>query len=372
MEVADFEQRLKVAEAVDTVQRYGKEEAADSFGGVWIDQRAGGIVRVAFTHDGERHIQELRRRFAFPEKLALVNARFTAADLTAAHDRIVRDMPDLRARGIDVLEISTSVPGNVLAVGVSARSRQAAESHFRGAFGEMARVAAVDPPQRVNRRNDYPPMKAGTNITGGGWRCSSAFGAWDTYPADPLNLLSEEVPAYYLITAGHCFDPGWDISHSVFPLGDAIRRVYQPNGTSRSDAELVTLRNTDVSDLVYEFQDEDNRIFYEDISFMQLASGDVVGEPVCMSAVTSGLYCGSITDTYFSAYYSSDNATLTHQRLASFPSQGGDSGGAVYYNRIAKGIVSGVRSVNGVPENLIYTHVDLARQDLRVTLFNDD
>ena len=112
--------------AAPAVDDYGEKRAPDSYAGYYINFERGGSVRAGFTEDGARHLANLRRTFAYPNRLKAFRARHTIRELDAAYERVLMDLDRLDTLGVEVLGLSTSVEHNALET-VASRPRRAKE-----------------------------------------------------------------------------------------------------------------------------------------------------------------------------------------------------------------------------------------------------
>jgi hypothetical protein len=120
---AQPEQRGGDASApTDPVERYGATEAAGVYAGSYIGD---GAIKVGFTRDGARHLEQLRSRTAKP--LALFEATFSLVYLRSLQARVSDDVQELDAAGIRLTEVGVDVPQNIVIVGtkpITAAQRQ--------------------------------------------------------------------------------------------------------------------------------------------------------------------------------------------------------------------------------------------------------
>lgn len=86
-----------------------------------------------------------------------------------------------------------------------------------------------------------------------------------------------------------------------------------------------------------------------------------------MSANSSGYGCGSIEDTNETIRYA-DGVTLYNQRLSSFGTIPGDSGGPIFFGDIAHGVVSGYVEWSNGDRDGIYSHVSHVESQLGVSI----
>ena len=198
--------------------------------------------------------------------------------------------------------------------------------------------------------------------------CTSAFSAFKDVKADPLDPFNTTTKRIFgSFTAGHCGKPGMQWEHNRQPMGtganvnsfqNTLSSTSAPAGYPQSDSQVlgsppVTPRNQVLLNSVGT---------YQNITSVQSASNDVIGERECFAGVTTiTIRCGTLTSRAATVQYHEPEGytTLYNQRLGSNPPQSGDSGGPVAEGSTAKGIVSGITSNN----ELVYTHIQYAVQE---------
>lgn len=374
-ESAEMERRLAME-----VEMNPLEEAAakmPAFAGHWIDQRAGGVIVVAFAGDSQERQRELQPLVPSGAELEVRNVTYTAAELEAIRQRIWDDIrEDGLAAGIPVGHLSTDQPTNRVVVGVVDLT-PVATAQLRAAYGEAVRTEPSNLALTVcqSRYNCYgPPLRAGVS---GDYGCSIAFLV--RHPGSGNKGW---------LTAGHCASVGQVWYHAgeyhhgdqAWRIGDIMANCW-PNclwsDAARADICCTAL----VSRLVYRSNDENGR----NVTNAQGYNGDNVGDQVCLNAQkTEGWRCGTITDDdeyiCFPAYPGGPCAYwFLEQRIASYAAQSGDSGGAVHSPQlnpsqtvIAYGVQSGCFGLN--PQtglcagNATYSHIYRVGQELGVVV----
>jgi hypothetical protein len=335
-EQLEVEKRGAVVEAADRLRTYAEREASDHFAGLYMDQQAGGLLRVGFTAAVDDHAAVVRSRFPYPERLRFFRAKRTLDELNALQARINDQMPDLRDAGIEVRTVSVEIPDNVVEVGV-VDAPERAERRLEQRFGDGVRVVATPLVAPTPRTNSYPPLKAGLTIDSlqglTSYRCTSSF-------------ITEDGGDYFMLTAGHCGPVGSSWTHAVYYAGRMTRNAYF-NGSS-ADAATIQISPLDRSNL----------IFISDSNLRAVRSSnlsDTVGALICQSGNSSGYVCGSIESTDMTVSYS--DATFYNQRRATFPSIPGDSGGPLFAGGEAHGVMSGNVTYSDGDQDAIYSHI---------------
>lgn len=339
-------ERQRIEAGIGVILRYAENRAPELFAGAYIDE--GGLVQVGFTNGAERHLRALRQEFPLPERLRAFEARRGEAELNRLVKQISGDIPTLVEQGIDVRTVGVDVKRNRVTVGVMGLSPSEPRS-LAARYGEAVVARGVRAVRRASRGNSYPPLKGGLTIDSPqgltSYRCTSAF-------------VAQSGSTYSLLTAGHCgpVNSGW--LHNVFFIGTMTRNVFY-NGSS-ADAGRIQIRSTDRSNLV--FISNSNMRPIRGTNF-----ADVVGGSICMSANSSGYVCGSIADTNETIRYA-DGVTLYNQRLSSFGTIAGDSGGPIFSGNTAHGVVSGYVQYSNGDRDGIYSHVSHVQSQLGVSI----
>jgi hypothetical protein len=338
----------RLSEAMPIVYKYVERNAELVFGGAYIsDQATGGIANVAFTQDSARHLQNIRREFPYPDRLRLFPVRRPLIELDALHDRVAGDIDALAREGITVHSVATDVKSNTVEIGVASADPETVR-RLETRYGQQdVEVLEVPKPQTTSRSNQYPPMKSGLQIQNGAspaysYRCTSAFSAYD------VNFN------YYMVTAGHCVERSLSWYSGVTLVGNRAGSDKFETG-SNIDAGLVKLPSqVNASNDVYLSDTSVHEIYYQ-----ENYNYDSVGDRVRFSGISSDVVGGTVERRDYTATY--DTARLYNQRLASFNSIPGDSGGGLFRENKAIGIMSGSTCVSCSTGMAIYSHIGYLR-----------
>ncbi len=357
-EEADLARRVAVQDKVPALRSALEAEAG--FGGLYIDQRAGGVVDVATTAASEVGV---RGRLASATPAGATTRLRIVTNSMAALQRLKNSIGDeMVARtplGQQVHIVRVDVKRNVVLVGVDKADYDATVRNlalrFPGAPLAYEPADRSEPAACESRSKCSPPMRAGVAIASPGG-CTSNFVA----VGGGIN---------YLLSAGHCAGANNVITHNGAPIGAVDRNAYR-NGTY-ADALRIKLNNANLkSNLLYVTLPTQRPI----TSRMPL-NGDVVGSAVCGSGIKTGFLCGTILDVDADA-----DATATivirHLQIADIDVREGDSGGPIFYGNKAMGVTS-LRNgnwrvdTNGIKvwENLMFTQIRDAEIQMGVTVF---
>lgn len=332
-EVAVVAQRFRIGAALASLDSSAKSYAS-AFGGVYMNPQ--GQVWVGFTHHATSYLLALRAAFAYPARLHAFTVRYSLATLDALHTTLDRDMETLIARGIPVDRITTSVSSNAVIVGLR-EDVPGALTYLQKAYGPAIQIAVESPAETTSRQLSYPPLRGGVQIQRlaclGGTNCLYDIVCTEGFimqhydqPLDPYRYY------YYYTAAGHCGPVGSSWYHAAYYLGPEEGDLYY-NG-SNTDALYGQINPPTAS----------NQLFIDDYHhvniFADQPDGGVRGTPICLTAISSGNVCGTVTNTNVSVIYG-DGTQINGLNESSFVPIPGDSGGPVYYGNTAYGEVSG-------------------------------
>ncbi|MDR6227285.1 S1 family peptidase [Desmospora profundinema] len=342
-EVAEIERRITIQEkhAPKVEAQAKKTLGKQRFAGMYIDQQAGGVLKVGVVGNAtpaslSKHVID-----AVP---ASVDVEYFQADhslskLERTHQAVNQGMKSLDQEGVTVVSVETDVKENVVRVGVKDLDKQA-ESRLKDRFGSsVLKVVEGDfaDPARTTWRG-Y--LEAGLQIQSSSGICTS-------------NIAARSGSNYYLISAAHCGGIGTAFTQGGQSIGSVALRNYGNN----ADVLAIRIPASYATNWLYI-----NSTRQGSITSVQSTSGDRVGEAVCKSGRTTGVTCGQITSTNYTTRFS-DGAVHYRQRQATFYAQPGDSGGPVYYGSQSKGIVSAIDS-RGYS---YYSHIGYGLSELGLT-----
>ncbi len=345
-ELEDMADRARVSESLEPMLLYGAAHPK-TFGGLYIDQANGGTIVVLVTDD--QSVARWRDLAPAGAEVELRHVKRTLQELDHTHQALIDDWDALGRQGIDIRSIATSVPTNVVDVGIDDYSKVRAET-LKGAYGPGVRVdeAGVIMLTSCPDSSCANPLRGGIRIkpTGATLFCTSSF------------LVRGYGGNVKMLTAGHCnssYPIGTEWTHPGFgPIGDFVASSFAQN--SRADAGLIDIPNGQGSSRFFVSVAQGNR----NVTAVQNKTQEATGQVVCRSGVVTGYTCGTLKDVDFSGTVQS-GITLVHQRRATPGTEDGDSGGPVYYGTTAKGVIVGTQGGTGW---LVYTHIKEAKDAL--------
>lgn len=386
---AEFPVPLAPAEFAEMSRRIAMEdqmaalevasEKLPGFAGHWIDQPAGGVIRIAFVGGAERHRPALAALVPPGAQLALVDVKYTLADLEGVDARIRSDVDALIAQGINVGHYYVDVTRNKVVVGVR-NPGDAVDAALTALYGDVVvtEISNPAPTGCTSRENCIgPPLRAGISGAPAGtalaYRCSIAF-------------LVHKNAATQWLTAGHCAQTVAPSTTSPCPAsycwyhaGNSswgIGKIYGtcwPSCNYSDAARAGNINTTYASHKVYQSGNANG----VSVTVQQGYNADDIGDYVCLNARKAEAWrCGYI-QSIATMCYEGDPCTLwfLEQRFANYASQYGDSGGAVHSAIITSGVRAyGVHSgctnlVNGVCQGYgVYSHIYRIGQELGVSV----
>lgn len=330
-ERAAWDRRAQVEAGLEPLLAYG-EARPDEFGGLWVDQAAGGIVDVGFVGNAEAHRAAIEALSPEGATLRLHAVANTVGALEALQVAIGDDVDFQKALDIEVQLTYVSVSENRVVVGVS-DVRDEVVKAFADRYGEgSVRLFAGgtgEPTGCTSRANcPGPPLRGGIS---GSYSCSMAY-------------YAVQDNDYRMLTAGHCAGlfASWS-QNGYVAMGSVVSNSFHQEST----ADAATIAGTETR------ARKSNWVYYSAsthtaIQYVQSSTQDYQGQTVCLSArMKDPVRCGQIRST--NARVQLSGVWLNQQRIASYDWVGGDSGGATYNVGLvtAFGIQSGCLDVTG-------------------------
>ncbi|MFG2000351.1 hypothetical protein ACGFNU_14475 [Spirillospora sp. NPDC048911] len=338
----------RFASAIGDLAQWGtKAPYAGAFASIKVDEKAQRVTVFAKDVDRARTVVAAARgrvdsRVRKQVKVEVHQSKYSRAELETARERFFKSVPQLKQAGTEVYGVSIKPDGLAVDVPDPAKATSLMQTRaFTGAApgvdvsfrrGERSKDAPVakETVGVLSRADDYPPFASGTYmghpLLG---NCSTAY-----------SIAQSNVT--YLMTAGHCFNPGTQISTAG---GSPVGRVVS-HDTLTDAASIATNTWSGV------FYFGENWTHFRD----SLWSYD--NERVCHSGYISDQICLTVVDEEY--WWIGDNG---YQRMGvralADPGCGpgsyeGDSGGPVWSWRGDWGLHSrGLVSSGGFASNYI-------------------
>jgi hypothetical protein len=353
-ELAELDVRADAGAAIDQIEQWATDNAVSEYAGAYVDQAAGGLVRVGFTANAATRLSEIQAFYPYPGRLRTFAAARNQDALKTLYRQISGDMDDLPSLGVDVSGAYVDVPGNVIKVQVPAptdQQRQTLASRY-GAGAQLEQSSKLvkyqhevedsdGAPRRVNRQ--IPPAVAGLRITSKVYRvCSTGFS---------MRLGAK----WRVTTAGHCVQRGDSVVTATGKIGEVATSnaagVYRGFGADdpwHFDGAFIAAEPRMTSRHIYVNPGQPDALLPVTGQFTYRSVP--IGQNVCVAgAMRTRVRCGEVRSKDYSVWEPlADGDHLRHMIMMRQPTKGykvqpGDSGGAVYdpSNRVALGLVNG-------------------------------
>lgn len=258
-DIAELDYRLSYwAHDSEAIRVWASTHAPSTFAGVYIDERAGGLMRVGFTSDQAGRISELKasadlqapdRLTAFPK-----GPQHSLTELESLQSQII-SAADSYPAGL-VVTASSDLVSNTIRVG--SENVNGTLSRLQADFGIQAPISVLAesaPQSRSGRERIHGSMLAGDRIAtdeGEFWsECTAGFGA---YQHAGKGAGGQEIWRLFVLTAAHCTPYGWGVIRKSVPepgenqqqwLGTVKRTGFdEKNGNLDVDTEAVELEYT--------------------------------------------------------------------------------------------------------------------------------
>jgi hypothetical protein len=124
---------------MDRIGRAGRDEFADSFAGLEVDQER---VRAVVYRVPSEAFDDFIRRTAGNACIVVRDARHSSNDLAAWHDRVVADLPFWSHQGIRIVSIGARHDGSGVEIGATEVERASRELTIR--YGAQAPLLFED------------------------------------------------------------------------------------------------------------------------------------------------------------------------------------------------------------------------------------
>ncbi|HEU4502878.1 MAG TPA: trypsin-like serine protease, partial [Nitrospira sp.] len=217
LDAAELEYRQSYVDQASThlKQWVNSSGVENTYAGYYVDDRAGGIVRLGFTNNQENLVNLFKSDMPF-----LPSDRIQAFQASPGHSLGTLEAlaTDLRSRRINEPAITEVVVNSrTNAVDVGASNVPLVQSAVNGWYGQSAPIsvrylANADEPKDVRERLSGP-MRAGDRVVDDHWQCTLGFGARES-TGEKSN--GEAVVLYFGLTAAHCFET---VGEPVFRTG---------------------------------------------------------------------------------------------------------------------------------------------------------
>ena len=306
-EISELEYRERyIAQAGPAIETWAESNAPTTYGGYYVDNRAGGLIYVGFTGNqlekvttlkasGALEVSSVIREFPTPPIRSIYSAEATEVDVA----EFVQENAAARAitstigmePGSTKIRVESTDP---------VQDQQLLTGHF-GASAEIQTVAAEEAAPAFSRYKASGPINGGDQLESNGGECTAGFGA--TQKAGALRGIATE--KYFVLTAAHCFGLETRVyraspSGQRSPVGRVRRQGFGagfgPGGPVSNDGEAILLDNPAFLS---------GRLFVGNPNVLMGMKGIEYprkGITVCHSGIYGGVDCGPVKRSFWKVF----------------------------------------------------------------------
>ena len=324
-----------VSQAAEAIPQWVEEHAATTYGGFYVDDRAGGIIYVGFTGSPQSQAEQVEalkqsgvlmnpgqvQPYPTPPARSVADLEATQASISAA----IMSNSEVREATVS---LSPATSGNEVEVGATDPSLVGA--FLEQQFGAGAPIA-VEPENPLvpyyGRYSTSGPVYGGSALVGfNNQECTAGFSARTPSGAQQGSPLFK----YFVLTAGHCYAMNAVVGRRASrntPSGKEVGEVRRSAALPEYVGDLVTV---DAEGIYL----RDNAIrSHSVLNGSPLAPQPVQGQQpmrahrwACWSGITGGQHCGKIKKVIESL----ENGGIAWVFQVNAPSAKGDSGAPVW------------------------------------------
>jgi hypothetical protein len=329
----------------------------DQFAGIWYDNDDGGKLKVGVTERARGREQDIRHLLdarGLAADTDLVPVRYTEAALQEKVRAVHRQIADMVENGRALTSYNTKINSVVLTTHVKLPAAEE-ERVKRLSLLEGVTVRRVSARSLLSKLVSCnvtycnPPLRGGREVDATNLICTAAFMVRDN--SNPSHLLA--------MTAGHCNFFGlnpWtanDESNVPHTVGNGNRWYFA--GDTGRDAGLININSPGywsspyppAAEVVVKPSSNDAATTTYDPTYTIKATGwSSIGQVLCRTGRTTGTECGVVDDLGAEDTATGpdgiDYTTTNMGHIDVCGAQPGDSGGPLYKQHIAYGILSSV------------------------------
>lgn len=348
--------RLTLRDGLDPAIEFIKSHP-DSFGGVYIDQEAGGLLDVATVGDDEAIRSAVHELLPADASVRWRTVDHSLAVLHKVRDTLIARAEQFAASGSPVSSISVNPLRNIVVLTVDGPTDDARAS-LEAEFSSAIEVVAGPRPEAVAcvSRLSCDPRRGGIAINPGdgvGLQCTYGF-----------NARSSSGSTRFMLTAGHCDNETW--KHDGFSIGTTDVNNILTSGASGGDFQRVPTFHAAPTNIIYVSETERQRSIWSVRGY----TNQTVGDLVCASSRVWAYRCGPIVDDdfwYCFPFRGQDRCMwgkIAGSAADTLRSDFGDSGGPVFIGSVALGAISAKIGTT----QTIYGVLDIGMDSLGVRL----
>ncbi|MDF2650843.1 MAG: hypothetical protein K0Q73_6648 [Paenibacillus sp.] len=349
-EKIELEKRLEIQKIkLPEIKSYLKQTTIDAvyaavtediFGGLFIDQKSGGIVNIGFKDDIniDKIKKDIINIIGDTKRVKFFKAIYSEKELKAIHLKIDELAQSNQSNEFKILSVNTDIKNQRIEVGIQTYNPTTSKYAQELINNEAVVVIEAQENKDMSRSAYTRPLEGGLEIYTYNGTCTGAFSAYDS-------------TGYYYITAGHCGSIGNSVGQGNAIIGNITKRSYG----AYSDAAAIAISPNDASWYLYL-----NSSRASNFNSHEGYNADNVGDYVCKSGRTTGFDCGFIQSVDYSGFWGI--TYFTDIRTASFQSQPGDSGSPVFTGQTIKGVLKGTAGSYAA-----YSHISWVMSNLSIT-----
>jgi hypothetical protein len=193
-ESANINGRRTLSTSAGIVDAAGERQPG--YAGEWIDQKAGGILRVAMAGStAQTAYAGLRGLLPTGARVSYVKATYSLQELTQVHDQLTSEITGRSALGRHITESSVTPQYNAVTVALDPTVTSGQVAQLSARYGSRVRIirSAQGWVPQSSRDIESGPIHGGIYVSSSLGNCSFGYG-------DFLNGAGQ----HYSITAGHC------------------------------------------------------------------------------------------------------------------------------------------------------------------------
>lgn len=349
--VATAEENLATQDRAMETNVVGEVETdlGDSFGGVWFNNATGDYV-VAVTGANSAPARSAFAEAGLGNEVRTVKVESTWADLEAEQERIDSEL--LKQIEAGFVRTSLNPAGNSVELKVVSGAPDSVVTEA----AEVARGSEVDVDLRQNF-DALPPMRP-MSCNGAGFLlryCDSPLRGGVGIADEKEESVRDCTSAFrargdsngkrYLLTAGHCAQVGetwwsYDAGMKNRVIGTAEQSIFPIHDWAKINATGSEWDVTPWPARIVLWKDSPAGVLDESYAIYGEAD-TVMWQTVCHSGTTTATSCGVVTSANETVVYEGEGTLYNLNIVEGGCVGGGDSGGSVYANHMALGMLSG-------------------------------
>jgi len=307
VDAAELEYRAAYQEQASTaIPTWVESHAASTYAGYYLDERAGGIIRVGFTSNQAAMVEQLRSEAGLmaPSRMEPFTYQPTRSigDLNSLQNAVTEASTEAGSPP-QIFSVDLDLEHNGVKIGTAevSQTNEYMNQKFGQQEGLTAYFEANAPAELAGRYQAGRPFLAGEEIQNLEHLCTAGFGAWSRVGTKPNG---DPIKHRYVLTAGHCFPLGTGLNAAEIvyrarykgdpdpvQIGTTERRGFlgDPNRFD-TDAEAIHLEDPNlVPGWIYECCGGRVSIRPTGVAYPK------VGEVLCQSGVNSNaVFCGPV------------------------------------------------------------------------------